>query len=405
MTYRPPRRTVLRAVAIGATSLVLPKLLAGCSGPSGSGSLASGGATGTAKDPVKVALILPTGGDPQTAAIAKAMRQSAELAVFDLNQQGLQLIVKDDRGTDEGVRAAVGEAVTGGAEIILGPLFSRATAAAAPAARQAGVPIISFSNDRTVAGSGVHLLSFLHDQEVARIVDFAARQGRSRLVALLPNDTHGKQLEQSLRAATARSNVTLVALERYALTTNAIQAPARKIHDVIKAAPPEAPIDALFLPGGEDTLPMVAPFIPYLGIDTQQVRLLGTGGWDTPIIAREKAFAGGWFAAPDPRGWRTFSERFAKSYGAPPPRVASLAYDAVGIAAAFSGAPRGSRYVAANLTRASGFDGIDGRFRLAAGGIVERDLAVLEVRREGSTVIEAAPGGTGRLYTSSISGT
>jgi ABC-type branched-subunit amino acid transport system substrate-binding protein len=178
MTYRPPRRTVLRAVAIGATSLVLPKLLAGCSGPNGSGSLASGGATGTAKDPVKVALILPTGGDPQTAAIAKAMRQAAELAVFDRDQQGLQLIVKDDRGTDEGARAAVGEVVTGGAEIILGPLFSRATAAAAPAARQAGVPIISFSNDRTVAGNGVHLLSFLHDQEVARIVDYAARQGR-----------------------------------------------------------------------------------------------------------------------------------------------------------------------------------------------------------------------------------
>ena len=42
-------------------------------------------------------------------------------------------------------------------------------------------------------------------------------------------------------------------------------------------APPEAPVDAMFLPGGEDILPMVAPYIPYLGINTQQVRLLGTG--------------------------------------------------------------------------------------------------------------------------------
>ncbi|MBN9262799.1 MAG: penicillin-binding protein activator, partial [Hyphomicrobium sp.] len=257
--------------------------------------------------------------------------------------------------------------------------------------------------DRTVAGNGVYLLSFLHDQEVSRIVDCSARQGRARMVALLPKDALGDQLEQSLRAATARSGVTLVALERYALNTNAILAPARKIHDAIKAASPEAPVNAMFLPGGEDTLPMVAPFIPYLGIDTKQVQLLGTGGWDTPIIAREKAFAGGWFAAPDPRGWKTFSERFAKSYGAPPPRVASLAYDAVGVAAAFTGQSRNGRYGAANLTRASGFSGIDGRFRLSASGLVERDLAVLEVRREGSTVIEGAPAGEpGRLYTSAL---
>ncbi len=403
MTYRPPRRDILRAVALGATSLAWPSLLAGCSGQSATGSLASEGATGTAKDPVKVALILPTGADQQTAAIAKALRQAAELAVFDLNQPGLQLMVKDDRGSEEGARAAVGEALSGGAEIILGPLFSRATAAAAPAARQAGVPIISFSNDRTVAGNGVYLLSFLHDQEVSRIVDYSARQGRARMVALLPKDALGDQLEQSLRAATARSGVTLVALERYALNTNAILAPARKIHDAIKAASPEAPVNAMFLPGGEDTLPMVAPFLPYLGIDTKQVQLLGTGGWDTPIIAREKAFAGGWFAAPDPRGWKTFSERFAKSYRAPPPLVASLAYDAVGVAAAFTGQSRSGRYGTANLTRASGFSGIDGRFRLSGSGLVERDLAVLEVRREGSTVIEGAPAGEpGRLYTSAL---
>ncbi|MFN3743917.1 MAG: penicillin-binding protein activator [Hyphomicrobiaceae bacterium] len=401
MTYRPPRRAVLRAVALTATSLALPKLLAGCSGSSATGTLVSG-ATGTAQDPVKVALILPMSADPQTAAIARAMKQAAELAVFDLNQPGLQLIVKDDRGSEDGARTAVQEALAGGAEIILGPLFSRATAAAAPAARQAGVPIISFSNDRTVAGSGVHLLSFLHDPEVARIVEFAARQGRSRLVALLPKDAHGDQLEQSLRAAAARTGTTLVALERYALNTNAILAPARKIHDAIKGAPPEAPVDALFLPGSEDTLPMVAPFIPYLGIDTQKVRLLGTGGWDTPVIAREKVFAGGWFAAPDPRGWRTFSERFAKSFSAPPPRVASLAYDAVSVAAAFTGGSRSSRYSAANLTRASGFSGIDGRFRLSASGLVERELAVLEVRRDGNAVIEAAPAEPGRLYTSAL---
>jgi len=388
---------------MAATSLVLPRLLTGCSGPGGAtGSLAAGG-SGTARDPVKIAMLLPTTSDPQTAAIAKAMKQAAELAIFDLNQPGLQLIVRDDRGTEAGASAAATEAIAAGAEIILGPLFSRSAAAIAPLARKANVPVISFSNDRTVAGNGVYLLSFLPDQEVSRIISFAAAQGRSRVVALLPKDALGDQLDQSLRAATTRAGSTLVAVERYALNTTAILDPAKKISEAIKSAQSSgAPVDALFLPGNHDTLQLVAPFIPYLGIDTQAVRLIGTSGWDTPVTARDKSFAGGWFAAPNPRGWQIFSEKFAKSYGSPPPRLASLANDAMVIAGALAAGPRGNRYAAANLTRASGFAGSDGPFRLLPNGLVERELAVLEVRPGGHSVIEASPSQPVRLQTSAL---
>ena len=403
MPRGPNRRTVLRAVTMAAASLTLPRFLAGCSGPGGAtGSLAAGGA-GTARDPVKVALLLPTTADPQTAAIAKAMKQAAELAIFDLNQVNLQLIVKDDRGSEDGARTAAKEAIAAGAEIILGPLFSRSAAAVAPLARQANVPVISFSNDRTVAGNGVYLLSFLHDQEVSRIIGFAAAQGRSRVAALLPKDALGDQLDQSLRAAAAHSGSTLVAVERYALNTTAIQEPVKKISEVIKAAQSTgAPVDALFLPGTPDTLQMVAPFIPYLGIDTKAVRLLGTSGWDTPVTTRDKSFAGGWFAAPNPRGWQVFAEKFAKSYRTPPPRLASLANDAMVLAGALASGSRGSRYSAANLTRAEGFNGIDGRFRLLTNGLVERELAVLEVQPGGNSVIEASPSQPARLQTSAL---
>jgi branched-chain amino acid transport system substrate-binding protein len=202
----------------------------------------------------------------------------------------------------------------------------------------------------------------------------------------------------------ARSASTLVAVERYALNTTAILDPAKRISEAIKAAQSSgAPVDALFLPGTPDTLQMVAPFIPYLGIDTQAVRLLGTSGWDTPVTMRDKAFAGGWFAAPNPRGWQAYSEKFAASYRSPPPRLASLANDAMVVAAALAAAPRGSRYSAANLTRANGFTGIDGPFRLLPNGLVERELAILEVRPGGASVIESSPSQPVRLQTSALS--
>jgi hypothetical protein len=43
------------------------------------------------------------------------------------------------------------------------------------------------------------------------------------------------------------------------------------------------------------------------------------------------------------------------------------------------------------LTRSSGFAGIDGLFRLLPHGTCERGLAILEVREGGPVVIDPAP--------------
>ncbi len=75
------------------------------------------------------------------------MKQAAELALFERDNPTLQLIVKDDKGTPEGAKAAaeIAEAVKAGAALILGPLFAKSVAAVAPVARQAGIPVITFS--------------------------------------------------------------------------------------------------------------------------------------------------------------------------------------------------------------------------------------------------------------------
>ena len=54
-----------------------------------------------------------------------------------------------------------------GAEIIVGPLFGPSVSAVAPIARDRGVPVLAFSTEKSVAGNGVYLLSFLPQNEVA----------------------------------------------------------------------------------------------------------------------------------------------------------------------------------------------------------------------------------------------
>lgn len=143
-------------------------------------------------------------------------------------------------------------------------------------------------------------------------------------------------------------------------------------------------------------LPTVSALMPYFEIDTNKVKLLGTGLWDYPNIGREKPLVGGWFPAPDPKGWRAFTQRYVKTYETTPPRLASLAYDAVAIAITLSSGRPGRRYTPNLLTRQRGFAGVDGLFRLLPDGTSERGLAILEVQKFGARVVQPAPLSFGR---------
>jgi len=150
-------------------------------------------------------------------------------------------------------------------------------------------------------------------------------------------------------------------------------------------------VDALFLPAAPEDLQSLAPLLASNGVTSKSLQFLGTGQWDFPNVGREAALVGGWFPAPDPSGWARFTSSYAKTYGATPPRIASLAYDAVSLAVSLSGNPPGQRYTTTTLTRGSGFAGVDGLFRLLPDGTSERGLAILEVRAYGPQLIEPAP--------------
>ncbi len=338
---------------------------------------------------VKVALLLPLTSKGKTAKVAKDLKQAGELALFEFDNPNILLITKDTKGTPEGARTAAQAAIKSGAELIIGPLFAKSVSSAAPIARQAKIPMIAFSSDRSVAGDGVYLLSFLAGRDVPRIVSFAVSRGKQSFAALVPNTPYGNVVEAAFRKAVAKSGGQVLAVEKYPLDPNGMLEPAKRISKFAQKG--TATLDALLIPGGPETLPSLAPLMPYFEIDTKAVQLLGTGRWDYANIGQEKSLIGGWFPAPDPRGWRDFSQRYAKTYGKVPLRISSLAYDAVSLAVSLSNNPSGSRYSASQITRASGFAGIDGLFRLMPDGTSERGFSILQVQKFGPRVIDQAP--------------
>jgi ABC-type branched-subunit amino acid transport system substrate-binding protein len=403
---RPLRSTPVRSTAVAAA---LALLLAGCGGatltPTGSiaekpAPAARAAAATTApsmepqgeRAPVKVGLILPLSGPGQAGLVADTLKKAAELAVADLGARHVELVVRDDKGTPEAAAAAADDLAAGGAEIILGPLFATSVAAAAPAARRANIPVVAFSNDRQVAGPGVHLLSFLAPPEINRVISFAAERGKKRIAALLPDDAYGRLLEASLREAAGRAGGKVVAVEMYPAGGGAIAPVMVRLRDQIRGVEEHGdPVDALFLPGGDEQTNALLAQLKTAGIDLARIKLIATGALDGPGATQHPGLAGAWYAGPDPKGFAAFADKYTRAHGHAPPRIATLAYDAIGLVVALSGGPRGARYIPAQLTRASGFTGIDGAFRLTADGITDRALAILEVQAGGAVVIDPAP--------------
>jgi len=335
---------------------------------------------------VRVGLILPLSAPGNAGVAATSMKNAADLALAEFKNPNIQLLVKDDGGTPQGAQAAAQQAIGEGAEIIIGPLFAEAVRAVGATARQRGIPVIAFSTDVSAATRSVYLLSFLPETDVKRIVDFAISRGKRSFAAMLPDSAYGAVVEAAFQQEVSRRGGRILALEKYPADPGKMAEPARRV------AQAAAHVDSIFIPDGADAVPQVVQALAAAGVNLKREQLLGTGLWaDDPRINQTAALDGGWYAAPEAAGFRSFAGRYRARYGQDPVRTATLAYDAVALVAALVKTQGAQRFSEQVLTNSSGFAGIDGVFRFRPDGTNERGLAVMRVTPSGSQPVSPAP--------------
>jgi ABC-type branched-subunit amino acid transport system substrate-binding protein len=338
---------------------------------------------------VKVALILPLSSEAGRIP-AESLRNAAELAMADFSggQPGadkIQILVKDDKGTPDGARIATQEALSAGADIILGPLFAPNVQAAASVARPAGKPVIAFSSDATAATRGVYLLSFLPQGDVQRVITFAGSRGKKSFAALIPNNAYGSVVEAEFMSAANQGGRRVALVEKYQPGN---PASLNEAVGRLKASIGQA--DSLFLAESEG-ISGVMQALSAAGITNKTVQILSTGIWNDPRVHAIPALDGAWFAAPDNTRFNQLIGRYQQKYGTAPTRIATLAYDAVTLASALTQNFGTQRFAEATLTNPNGFAGQDGVFRFRTNGLNDRGLAVFEIRSGSARAIAAPP--------------
>jgi branched-chain amino acid transport system substrate-binding protein len=338
----------------------------------------------TDNDRDRVALLVPLTG--QNAGVGKSIANATQMALLDSGSAKVRITTYD---TNTGAVAAANRALADGNRLILGPLLAEDVRAIEPVASRAHVPVITFSNDESVAGDGVYLLGYVPAQAIDRVVDYAGSRGVTSFAGLVPNGLYGQRASTAFLRSVEDAGGQVVSLQTYDRSAASVNAAVGRVAK-------NGPVGAVMIADSGATAAMVAPIVKRgAGAST---RLLGTELWNTEsAIASKAALNGAWFASVPDDLYRQFAVKYRSRFGAAPYRLSSLGYDAVLLTVRIARDWRpGSDFPQSALRDPGGFAGIDGAFRFGRDGIAQRALEVQEIRDGRTVVVSPAPTGFDR---------
>lgn len=375
------RRTLLvtGTAAFLAGCQVVPKTGPAPSTPSSGPAVPSGSALPTDQTRHRVALLLPMTG--RNGEVGQALANAANMALLDTNAANLRITTYDTAIDPAG---AASKAVADGNKLILGPLMAQNIAAIAPPARAAKVPIISFSNDSRAASKNVYVMGHIPEQSISRTVAYARTRGANRFGAVIPNGQYGDRAASALNNALAAYGGSLAGAERYARGNTSIANAAQRLRS-------RGGYDTVLIADGANLATRAAAEIR-TGRDGN-IRILGTELWGGEgTLASSSAMRGAIFSAVSDGRFKRFSSSYENRFGRKPFRVSSLGYDAVLLTLRVARDWKvGRNFPAKQLREEDGFVGVDGAFRFKKDGVIERALAVVEVRDGNFATVDAAP--------------
>ena len=287
------------------------------------------------------------------------------------DERGTGFVVMDTGGTVEGARAATARAVSDGAALILGPLFAREVPGVLAAA--GGVPVVTFSNDGDLVGSGVFVLGVTASQGTSSILAYARSRGVRRVTAIRGSDPWSRQSIEAARISARLAGLELFEIE----ATDAVT--SSDVGALLMAGSGGSLPDAvLFSQSGSEIAPLAAR-IAGLGL-----QILGPSRWSDETPNFLGAAEGAWIAAPDPAAFGGFAQAFEASHRTAPGLLAGLAFDGATIARRLRSSGRLSRD---GLTTPEGFQGALGAVRFSGDGRCTRELAIQVLDRGALRVV------------------
>lgn len=355
----------------------------------------------------QVALFLPFSGKNKD--LGWSLYNSATISLFD-NDVGhnIELVLIDSKDSPEEAKKAFGQIVDRKIKVVIGPVFSSLVTAIEKDAKDNKITVISLSNNQELMGKtnedgGVFLAGMLPEPQIDKIIGYAMEHGKYSFATITPNNQYGKTITDLMKKIVRNRDGNFITAEFYnpddkdidRAVTNIINSfslsarlsegkkPKLKTDEVITEADKIYP-QIIMIPEAGKPLFKIVSAMKRLNKDERDFQLVGTNQWDDISTINDFHMIGSWFVAPENEKFRNFERSYYRSFNKFPPRIASIVYDLTSATAEIA-TRKGDRdikisdFTTFENPPKNGFEGIDGLFRFLPNGIVQRNLAVLQV--------------------------
>ncbi len=359
------------------------------------------------KEKTKVALFLPFSGKNKE--LGWHLYNSAILSLFDNDlNNNIELVLIDSKDTPQEAAKSFKEIVKQNIKIVIGPVFSQSVEAIENDVKNNNIVAISLSNNPKLVGKtsdkgGVFLAGLMPEAQVEKLVSYAISQNKKSFSIIAPNNQYGLIMTDLIKKFAKAKDGTFITSEFYnsnskdfsdiaKRVTKAFKVPARlaegggnklQKNSVVKDSD-RIYAKIIFIPESGKTLSRIVEEINVQNEDERDFQLVGSSQWDDITTLADRNLIGSWFVAPENDKFRTFEKSYYQNFDRFPPRISAIIYDSVAVVADLAEKKKDSSLEMSDFTTYSvwpknGFQGIDGLFRFLPNGLVQRNLAMLQV--------------------------
>ena len=350
---------------------------------------------------IPVAVFLPFSGKNKE--LSQHIFNAAILSLFEndlANKIELQLF--DSKDSLEENQKAFREIIQKKIKIVIGPIYTQNVLAIEKLAKDNDITVISLSNNhellnKTTNSGGIFVGGILPEIQVDKIVNYAIDRGKFNFAIIAPGNQYGKVITDYLKKFVKARDGNFITAEYYQNTNLDIERSADKVINAFILPTNNRKRDTSFvseydriypqvilIPESGKNLSKVVATIKKLNKDEREFQFIGLSQWNDQSILGDINLLGSWFSSPQNENYSLFEKKYYNFFGAVPPRIATISYDAIYAIAKIAQSKNNTKInlndlVNFNNEPKNGFNGIDGIFRFLPNGAVQRNLAILQV--------------------------
>ena len=326
-----------------------------------------------------VGVLLPLTG--KASSIGLGMQNAMFMALDDLQNDKLILKFYDTKSSAEGASVAISEALSEGAELILGPLMGEEVEQVADKALSSDVPVVSYTTSPQVLQKGIYSIGLLNGEQIDKAITYAISKNRTRLALLVPDNNSGLNILKSALMSAVSHDASLVKVGFY--NPNTVDFTSI-VEEMVTPSPVD--FDAVLIADGGNRLKSMASIFAYNDVLYPDVLFLGTSAWDSTNLTKETMLYKGVYPMISKSYGAYFTDKYQNTFGEYPKPVYSFAYDSVLLASVLSSKTQDN--IDASITSKNGFIGVNGYFKILPTGTSLHSLEILEVTENGPKVVE-----------------